>query len=493
VRQSARVAGETLTQTLHRLTSYEPGRDWDAPADDPWILQDLEANDLERLPWSYKRYEQDLPRIELPDELPRVPTAALSVLAGTAEAAASPLDLPQLARLLFLSAGVVRVAERPGRRMLFRAAGSAGGRFPLEVYVAVPEGGALPPGVHWYDPEAHELVTVAPAPRAAAPAVVITGVPWRTGWRYRERGYRHIYWDAGTLLAQQLALAASIGVEPGLVTRFPDEAVEALVGADGVHELAVAVVSLGGGVEHIEPAGEAARGATDRAPLEFPLVTAAQRAGRLGEWGDPWPPGEPTEAPADGPTLDDVIRRRSSQRLMDPTGSLPRSLLTASMAAAMRGIDVPHWVVVHAVDDMDPGIYRWPNLETPVRAGEFRGELYRVALDQGLPRDAAFVVIAGSRIADLDDRGYREAQLAAGIVEGRLHLAAYAQNAGASGMTFLDSEIRGLLGEDVDGLLFTCVGVPEYTSKAAGKPGEPARFRQVETRLDDGPVPPRSG
>ena len=39
----------------------------------------------------------------------------------------------------------------------------------------------------------------------------MTGVPWRTGWRYRERGYRHIYWDAGTMLGQLLAVADSAG------------------------------------------------------------------------------------------------------------------------------------------------------------------------------------------------------------------------------------------------------------------------------------------
>ena len=220
-------------------------------------------------------------------------------------------------------------------------------------------------------------------------------------------------------------------------------------------------------------------------------MTAAQRAGRIDEWGEPWPAGEPAEAPPEGPTLDDVIRRRSSQRLMDPTRALPRSLLTLSMAAAMRGIHVPHWVVVNAVEGTAPGVYRWPDLETPLREGELRGELYRVALDQGLPRDAAFVVVSATRVSELDDRGYREAQLAAGLVEGRLHLAAYAQGAGASGMTFLDSEIPGLLGEDVDGLLFTCVGVPEYQPKPAGRPGKPTHFRQVTTRIDDGPAPPR--
>lgn len=486
------MAGERVTQTLHRLTSYEPGREWDAPAPDPLILQDLEANDLARLPWSYKRYEDELPRVELPRELAASSAPAVAVLAGTARPDPSELDLDHLARLLFLSAGVVRVAERSGRRTLFRAAGSAGGRFPLEVYAAVPEGCPLPPGVHWYDPDAHALVRVGPPPRAAAPAIVVTGVPWRTGWRYRERGYRHVFWDAGTMLAQQLALADSAGIVAALVTRFPDDAVETLVGADGTHELAVAVVHLGAG-STIEPTGAAAAGAVDANPLEFPLVTAAHRAGRGEEWGEPWPAGKPTAAPESGPTIDETIRRRSSQRLMDATKSLPRALLTTAMAAAMRGIDVPHWVVVHAVDETEPGIYRWPELRNPVRAGNLRGELYRVALDQGLPRDAAFVVISGTLVSALDDRGYREAQLAAGLVEGRLHLAAYAQGAGASGMTFLDSEIPELLGEQVDGLLFTCVGVPEYASKPAGRPGEPTHFKQVATRLDDGPEPPRGG
>jgi hypothetical protein len=85
-------------------------------------------------------------------------------------------------------------------------------------------------------------------------------------------------------------------------------------------------------------------------------------------------------------------------------------------------------------------------------------------------------------VCALDDRGYREAHLAAGIVEGRLHLLAYALGAGASGMTFLDSEVPGLLGERLDGLLFTCVGVPEYASKPGGPPGEPTEVARVVPR-----------
>ncbi|HET7309734.1 MAG TPA: hypothetical protein VFJ17_00250 [Mycobacteriales bacterium] len=475
---------ETATQTYHRLTSYAPGLDWDKPVDDPRLLQDLETNVIEKLPWFYKRYAPGLPTIALSRELPSTTAPALAVMAGTARVASATVDLPQLARLLHLSAGVVRTAERPYATWLFRAAGSAGGRFPLELYVAVPEGQTAPPGVHWYDPFEHALVTVGPPPSGDAVTVVVTGVPWRTGWRYRERGFRHIYWDAGTMLAQLLASACSGGLAPRLFSRFPDHEVTSLVGADGVHEWPVAAIALGDGAPALAPTGDAAGGDVDAAPAEFPLVTAAQRAGDMEELGEPWPAGDPVEVDSDVATpVETLVLSRGTQRLMDRNRGLPESLLRMSMQIAMRGIDLPHRVVVHDVGDLAPGIYRWPDLSAPAIAGELRDELYRVALDQGLAGDAAFVVIAAADVSSLDDREWREAHLAAGIVEGRLHLVAYAMEASASGMTFLDSEIPGLLDEPLQGLLFTCVGVPEYKSAVGGAPGEPTAIRMVTPRL----------
>jgi hypothetical protein len=471
---------ETATQRLHRLTSYEPGRDWDLPIDDPWVIQDLEANDLTRLPWFIKRYPAGLPRLSLPRELPPTSAPAVAVLAGTAGVSPGLLDLAQLSRLLYLSAGVVRTMERPYGTHPFRAAGSAGGRFPLEVYVAVPADGPLPAGVHWYDPWDHALVQVGPPPRAGGPAVVVTGVPWRAGWRYRERGYRHIYWDAGTMLAQLLALADSAGLNAALYRSFPDAQVAALVGADRVHEFPVAVVGLSGTEPAVEPAGPAVAGEVDAAPLEFPLVTAAQRAGEGDRLGSPWVPGAPVEVPAlASPPVEQVITARGSQRRMDASRGLPQDLLRTSMAVALRGLDVPHWVVVHGVTGLVPGVYRWPDLDEPVRPGALRDELYRVCLDQALARDAAFVAIAAANLAGLGDAGYRSTHLAAGLAEGRLHLAAYALGASATGMTFLDSEVPAVLGQALAGVLFTCVGVPLYRSAPGGSPGAPATVRRV--------------
>ena len=140
---------------------------------------------------------------------------------------------------------------------------------------------------------------------------------------------------------------------------------------------------------------------------------------------------------------------------------------------------------MHGVDGVPPGLYRWPDLDTPVRSGSLRDELLRICLDQYLAADAAYVVIAATPSAALDDRSYRDVQLAAGLVEGRLHLAAYALGATASGMTFLDSEVPALLSEpnDLVTLLFTCVGVGQYASRPGGRPGDPVAVRPVVPRL----------
>ncbi|PZG02484.1 hypothetical protein C1I99_02380 [Micromonospora deserti] len=466
---------------MHRLTSYVPSREWDVPLDDPRVRRDLVPNDPQTLPPPTKGYPEGLPVVALPRDLPDPGVPATAALAGVA-CPARPLDAAQLGRVLFLGAGVVRTAERNGHRVLYRASGSAGARFPLEVYASTRGVAGIPDGVHWYDPRHHALVQVAPAALGAATTLVVTGVPWRTGWRYAERGWRHLYWDAGTLLSQLSAATASAGVPPRLRTLFPDATVRQLVGADGVHEYPLALLSLGDGEPAIRPTGPAAPG--ELPPVELPLCTAAQRAGERDASATPWPDAAAlADVPPSDP-LDEVVRRRGSQRRMNRSRTLPRPLLEWPVAAALRGVDVPHWVAVHGVDDTAPGLYRWPDLSTPLRAGNLRDELLRICLDQSLAADAAYVVIAAARLSALDDRSYREAQLAAGLVEGRLHLAAYALGASASGMTFLDSEVPGLLGEpeDLAALLFTCVGVPKYPSRAGGGPGNPVEVRPVAPR-----------
>jgi hypothetical protein len=64
---------------------------------------------------------------------------------------------------------------------------------------------------------------------------------------------------------------------------------------------------------------------------------------------------------------------------------------------------------------------------------------------QELPADASvdvfFLTSLRAPLERFGNRGYRAAQLEAGIIGGKLYLGAYAQRLGASGLTFFDDDV----------------------------------------------------
>lgn len=148
-----------IARLYHQLSSYGSVDRLRAPAESPLVLKDFETDVLETFPAPCKRYPAGLPRIQLPRTWRRAGGSATDVLAGRYSPPRGTLDLAQLARLLHLSAGVVRTAERAdGRHFRFRPSGSAGGLFPLELYLAAREVEGLGDGVYWFDPLDHALV-----------------------------------------------------------------------------------------------------------------------------------------------------------------------------------------------------------------------------------------------------------------------------------------------------------------------------------------------
>ena len=143
---------------------------------------------------------------------------------------------PALDRLLRLGAGVVR---RRGDYE-FRTYSSAGALYPIEVYVATAE------GLFHFDPRKLGLrrlrdEDVRGALGGGETVLALTGILWRTAWKYDARGYRHLFWDAGTMLANLLELAPG---EARVVTGFVDDEVNAVLGVDGIDEAALAVLQL---------------------------------------------------------------------------------------------------------------------------------------------------------------------------------------------------------------------------------------------------------
>ena len=467
----------------HRATVHDPSG---LRPDHPLLVRGYRPLQPARRPPQFKTYE-GLEAVRLPEDL--------SVTAhGT-------LDLSTLSWLLFFSAGVVRVMEAGGEPMWFRAAGSAGNLSPVEVYVVTGELPGLDAGVYHFEPVEHALTRLRPAPVTAPPCLVLTGVPWRTAWKYRERGFRHLYWDAGTMLAQTLALAEEAGLAASVEMGFVDHVVAESVGADGVHELPLAIVPLTEESAVLEPETVPSGHLADD-PLEFPLITEAQRAGELADDGDveAWrqaAAGVPADtATAAGPGLlqpaEVAVRRRGSTRRFDPSRSAPAEVLSGAMAWATRAVPgdfvgdgktlLEHNVAVHGVDGFEPGAYRWAEGELhQLRAGDLRHVASHLCLGQDLGGAGSYTAFHCARLepvlAVLGSRGYRAVQLEAGIAEGRLHLFAFDREFGATGLTFYDHEVSRFFHTEAVPMLVTAVGAPAYRSKPGGLPRRPTRLR----------------
>ena len=135
-----------------------------------------------------------------------------------------PLTLQEISQLLWAAQGTTD----PGG---FRTAPSAGGLYPLELYLVAGDVEGLAAGVYRYQPDGHQLVKTgdgdirAELSEAAlgqewvekgAVSIVFTAVYERTTVKYGERGIRYVHMEAGHA-AQNLCLQAT-ALELGAVT-----------------------------------------------------------------------------------------------------------------------------------------------------------------------------------------------------------------------------------------------------------------------------------
>lgn len=171
------------------------------------------------------------------------------------------LRLDHLGALLDLAVGAT--GEAPGAEgPHLRAFPSAGGLYPLEVYVAALGGAPLEGGIHHYDAARHALARVAPCPgredlarmifadeeawEHAAAAIVLTGVFDRTQAKYGERGYRFVLLEAGHAAQNLLLVAQSLGLPAIPIGGFCEDTLGEAMGLPGAKESPLYVVLLGG-------------------------------------------------------------------------------------------------------------------------------------------------------------------------------------------------------------------------------------------------------
>jgi SagB-type dehydrogenase family enzyme len=464
--------------------------------------------DWSNQPLPFKIYPT-LEPMRLPGEVRQTGVTALSAIAESvlAQTSAAP-DFEAVAQLLYLSAGITRKRSYPGGEIYFRAAACTGALYEVELYLVCSDLTNLEAGVYHFAPAEFGLrrlragdyrrvlleATGGESAISHAPLTIIcTCTYWRNAWKYQARTYRHFGWDNGTLLANLLAVGTALGLPARVVCGFVDASVNRLLDVDPQREVAFSLVALGQLAALPPPSpAETSPLSLETVPLserevDYPLMREMHSASSLDSaeevaaWRGhtpateiPSPAGpivslEPlpdAEMPRD--PIEQVIQRRGSTRKFARSAiTLPQ--LSTILDRATRGVpadflDPPGaqlnylYLIVHAVEGLLPGAYifhRSRGLLECLKRGNFRADAGYLGLEQQLPADAAVDIffLADLRliIERFGNRGYRAVQLEAGILGGKLYLAAYAQRLGATGLTFFDDDVTRFFSPHAEG------------------------------------------
>lgn len=159
------------------------------------------------------------------------------------------VSLADISDIAFLMLG----SQSAGRR----CTPSAGGLYPLDLYLAAGRVDGLEPGLFHYDPLAHALnrltrddplpairdaVFIPEALDGAAAVFLISAVFGRSKIKYGERAYRFALLEAGHAMQNLLLAATERGLGSCPVGGFLDDRLHDIVAVDGVEE---AVLYLG--------------------------------------------------------------------------------------------------------------------------------------------------------------------------------------------------------------------------------------------------------
>jgi SagB-type dehydrogenase family enzyme len=336
-----------------------------------------------------------------------------------------------------------------------RAAPSAGGLYPAEIYLISRGTDILPKGLYNYQPKDHSLVhfwenevwdaLVAacgghPLVGAADLVLVTTAVFYRSAWRYQDRAYRRICLDTGHLLGNLELSGAINGFRPCLVGGFIEEQVDELLYLDRAREGSIALmplIDLEGNLPILERRPIAIPSATTLDFVDLPdgeLLLPCHQATSIATLPDPTeiPPEPP---PADkynfpfclkvstaGESVsweqnsfldgleDTILRRRSTRNYTG--GNLSFSQLKTLLDFTYQpqhyvecGLDerpdyfdlglIQSFIAVSGIDGLEDGCYYYsPQLQElrQIRFKNFRRELHYLCLGQDLGRDAAAVI-----------------------------------------------------------------------------------------------------
>jgi len=482
--------------------------------------------DLHQQPASYKEYHSEK-RFDLTPYLPfqNNPFTGQPIAPIVKRKEDAPMDRAKLSRLLYFTNGVTGILRYPnGQSLLLRAAPTAGGLYPTEIYLAVRNCSYLESGIYNFQVKDHALVLAWEGDYWNAFEkycmgheiigqsnflMLLTAVYERSAWRYSERAYRRILLDTGHVLGNLTAYASYEGVTPCPIAGFFDASLNALLYLDQSKEGVLAVVALpqSNSIEdtNVRPCSAVASRSSPRSRADSEMLQLAlHRASSILEEGGmspansvgicsrlsdhvpplametgtkiifqnvplPWPEG-----------VGQTILNRRSTREYTGEGFLQEELssileygyqpMTATPSFFFAPRLLTTVLVVQKVVGLSEGIYQYDPKEKSVsllRSGDFRKQTTHFSLGQDLAKHAAALVIHlahfPTALNQYGDRAYRYLHLDAGHIGERINLAAIQMGLGVSGIGgFYDDEVNALLGLSLDWIVvyITTLGRP---------------------------------
>jgi len=460
--------------------------------------------DWENQPEVYKGYD-NITSIHLP-EPGSFSSDNLWDLAKADEngALTAQLDLDRVSRVLGLAYSLTAKVRYPGKDHFYRSVPSAGALYPVEIYLASHSVNGLVQGLYHYGIKDRTLTPLRQQNLGgyiaeAAPlgegdsidaTVFITGIFFRSAWKYRKRAYRYVLLDAGHVLENLLLALRSEGLNCMFQYDFDDHRIDHLLGVDGRREASIACIHIFGQPD-TDRGGDLTIDALSLPFIESSRVAAKEtvyeevqtlhRAGNAdrgqhgvaAEMRDPmesrisqWLPVVRGENRVDVPAADlprfpeTVFQRRSRRNFVKK--ALPHHTLAAMLdllcAVFQRTPSRNHafapsvraGFLVENIDGVDPGFYLLDPFQRKfglAAAGAFVEKMAGVCLDQEWLRNASVHFLFMIDLDQTGARGYRHALLTAGRLGHMINLGAQALGLGSCGIGALyDSEARTLLG-----------------------------------------------
>jgi SagB-type dehydrogenase family enzyme len=493
--------------------------------------------DFGNKPNPFKFYTK-LPFIPLPTVFPKPEAGTLTAISriGSVGQLPSEINIMMIAEILFFTAGVTRSLQYDTDTIYMRAASATGALYPIELYLACEDITGLKAGVYHFNPGDFSLTLLREGDyrlhlsEAAgddtsiqtSPAVIVfSSIAWRNAWKYRDRSYRHWFWDSGVMAANLLATVNSIDLRINFNVGFFDDVVNRLVCVENRQEAVIALASIGVGLSkkntpnnnkeigraEISILKHETLPLSEKGQVEYPMIWKIHEASNLQskdevkKWIDADKiikqnsttqasildsiPLLPANYSNDPPLSDIILLRGSSRRFARKPISFEQLCNILHSSATGIPLDFTKggkvsitdaYFIANDVEGLPRGSYYFSrNSESLdlLKRDVHRDVSGYLCLWQSLFSDASIVFFLMTPleqvIASYGNRGYRAAQFEAGIIAGKIYLAAYAQGIGASGSTFFDDAVTEFFSPhatDKSTMIAIGVGVPGYKSKS---------------------------